>query len=193
MISQSYSAMLLAFLLFIVRCSNSTEDRARAAYLTLYRSKSRELPLQGKLQAQHQHSLGAAFTSHKTCALCVVHVLDASLLFPTTCQYNRAVTGNKSHKALAEHGNISTHPLFESSCIHAKLRAFTAYNLCCSKPARAARQQHYEAGLGGKGPSAHLTASRPRENSIVPPSAKTSSQVTHALFQSSPFTLRLCT
>lgn len=40
-IPQSYSAVLLAFLLFIVRCSNSTEDRARAAFLTLYRPKSR--------------------------------------------------------------------------------------------------------------------------------------------------------
>lgn len=50
-----------------------------------------------------------------------------------------------------------------------------------------------DAGLGGSVPFAHLTASGPRTNSILPPLANTSPQVTQALSQSSPFTFRLCT
>ena len=50
-----------------------------------------------------------------------------------------------------------------------------------------------DAGLGGSVPLAHLTGSEPSTKSIVPPEAKQSSQVSHALSQALPFTFRLCT
>ena len=50
-----------------------------------------------------------------------------------------------------------------------------------------------EAGLGGKVPFAHLTASEPSTKSMRPPRAKTSSQVSQAFSQACPFTFRLCT
>lgn len=43
-------------------------------------------------------------------------------------------------------------------------------------------ENHQEAGLGGTSPLAHCTGSAPNSNSIVPPSANTSSHVNQALF-----------
>lgn len=50
-----------------------------------------------------------------------------------------------------------------------------------------------EAGLGGSGPVAQFTGSDPSTRSSVPPFAKMSSHVTHALFHLLPFTFRLWT
>lgn len=49
------------------------------------------------------------------------------------------------------------------------------------------------AGLGGKGPVAQFLGSLPRTNSIVPPWANTSLQVSQLFVHLFPFTFKLCT